>query len=153
MRIALQIIQAYCSTFGNTVLNLALKQRFYNLRKFSQIRAVSRVVVFVKMRILRILFKSLLLSHSQAPCTCRNKGVEISHEVAALKSTWNQNWNQRKIHILLQEEQLFSSTLKNLSEALLKLQEMHTRNPELLPGAREELKSMKLLLDTMVNSD
>ena len=73
--------------------------------------------------------------------------MEISHEVAALKST------QRKIHILLQEEQLFSSTLENLSEALLKLQEMHTRNPELLPGAREELKSMKLLLDTMVNSD
>ncbi len=57
-------------------------QRSHNLRKFPQIYAVFMGVVLVIMRILCILFKSLLLSHSQPPSPYRNKDMEISCESA-----------------------------------------------------------------------
>ncbi len=57
-------------------------QRSHNLRKFPQIYAVSMGVVLVIMRILCILFKSLLLSHSQPPSPYRNTDMEISCESA-----------------------------------------------------------------------
>ncbi len=57
------------------------EQRSHNLRKFPQIYAVFMGVVLVIMRILCILFKSLL-SHSQPPSPYRNKDIEISCESA-----------------------------------------------------------------------
>ena len=47
----------------------------HNLRKFPQIYAVSMGVVLVIMRILCILLKSLLLSHSQPPSPYTNKDM------------------------------------------------------------------------------
>ena len=59
---------------------LFTSQHSHNLRKFSQIYAVSMGVVLV-MKILCInYFKSLLLSLSQLPSTCRNKDMVISCE-------------------------------------------------------------------------
>ena len=53
-------------------------QRSHNQRKFPQIYAVAIRVVLVIMRILYILFNSLLLPHSQQPNPYRNKDMEIS---------------------------------------------------------------------------
>ena len=64
-----------------------LDQRSQNLRKFPQIYAVSMGVVLVIMRTLCILFKSLLLSHSQPPSPYRNTDMEISCESAVLDGT------------------------------------------------------------------
>ncbi len=63
------------------------EQRSHNLRKFPQIYAVFMGVVLVIMRILCILFKSLLLSHSQPPSPYRNKDMEISCESGDAEST------------------------------------------------------------------
>ena len=63
----------------------ALTKRSHNLRKFPQIYAVFMGVVLVIMRILCILFKSLLLSHSQPPSPYRNKDMEISCESAGVE--------------------------------------------------------------------
>ena len=55
-------------------------QRFHSLRKFAQIYVVSMGVVLVVMKILCILFKSLLFSHSQPSFPYRIKDMEISRE-------------------------------------------------------------------------
>ena len=64
---------------------MSRNQRSHNLRKFPQIYAVSMGVVLVIMRILCILFKSLL-SHSQPSSPYRNTNMEISCESAARNS-------------------------------------------------------------------
>ena len=57
----------------------------HNLRKFPQIYAVSiGGGVLGMMGILCILFKSLLLSHSQPPTPCRNKNIEVCCESATM---------------------------------------------------------------------
>ena len=47
-----------------------------------KINSISMGVVLVIMRILCILFESLLLCHSQSTSPCRNKDMEISCESA-----------------------------------------------------------------------
>ena len=60
---------------------LSSYHRSHNLRKFPQIYAVSEgVVLVIIMRVLCILFKSLLLYYYQPPSPCRNKDMEISCE-------------------------------------------------------------------------
>ncbi len=76
-----------CSLSMSTLAScMVCLQRSYSLRKFPQIYAVSMGVVLVIMRILCILFKSLLLSHSQPPSPHKNKDMEISCESAVCLS-------------------------------------------------------------------